>query len=657
MFVSLNSHMFRWAILFVVLLQCRAYLEEQLEVSMDIHQVGVADGCTLYSNTDNGTVLIMHDQTQTIQVHQPLTHESVRERYYTAVASNIVAVNNHCDLVLLGFPEQNRVALWRPRDDTVHYIVPADIHHEPEDGPSAAVFRRTYNVTGLVNVVRVPLSNTVERFGFALDVQDQTWVVGAPGTPTTNGQGGTPGYAFVFEGTELHSCRTSLEMSCYPENTGCVTGIDNWKHYYGKLKSAWASQFVPAYNNVEWSQPYTESTSLHISDVEKTQKLCLPLEKPYYQSFGGAMDEQVYDAHRENYQQFGYAVAITGSLNRNGSALFVSAPGDTQRFMEDNAGANYGRVYVWDNVLWPNGDNGHLSWWQPNVYTPLVAPLELAAYQAFGRDVAASRDTLAVSMYPLYEDTKNPFVILYHCNPEESTKSNCEQMGGISIDDIHGNPLSYLTPDELTYMDGKTNWPYVPVPSNDFQNNYVGDNIGIVGSNVIIDDPRNNNVYRFNRQGEWRQEHKTLASSENNPAKTSFATNSEHWAAQNGAKRLTHYWNCALGHVGGRHQCIPAQHSYYSDDGWELYSFPCPRNYTTTETGRSSCQLWEAAPLLGPTWADTLFIMVMVMVGTGLCCVFLVCWERKCVGTENTKQYETVPVYDSASFNDMEMLF
>jgi hypothetical protein len=653
--------MFRWTILFLIWFQSlftsRAYLEEQLFVSNDIEQVGVADSCTLYSNSKNGTVLVMHDQTQTIQVQQPTTHETTRQRYSTPLFSDIVVVNNDCDLVLFGFPDQNRVALWRPLSKTVHNIVPADILQEPEDGPSDAVFHRIYNVTGLDHLVRIPLSNTVERFGFALDVQDQTWVVGAPGTPTNNGRGGTPGYAFVFEGNELHSCRSSLEMSCYPENTGCVTGIDNWKNYYGKLKSAWASQFVPAYGNVKWDKSYTEFTSLDIYDVEKVQKLCLPLEKPYYQSFGGPMDEQVYDAHRENYQQFGYAVAITGALNRNGSALFVSAPGDTHRYMEDNAGANYGRVYVWDNVLWPDGKEGHLSWWQPNVYTPLILPLELAAYQAFGRDIAASRDTLAVSMYPLYEDTRNPFVILYHCNPEENTKSNCEESGGISIDDIPGNPLSYLTPDEITYMDGKTNWPYVPVPTNDFQNKYVGANIGVVGSNVIIDDPQNNKVYRFNSQGEWRQGHNSLSSSENKPTQTIFATNSEHWSVQDGTKRLTHYWNCALGHVGGRHQCIPAQHAYYSDDGWELYSFPCPRNYTTTETGQTSCQLWEVEPLMGPTWADTLFIMMMVLVGTGLCCVFLVCWERKCVKTDTMKQYEAVPVYNSAPFNDMEMLF
>tara|TARA_B110000090_G_scaffold43250_1_gene48395 strand:- start:15668 stop:17605 length:1938 start_codon:yes stop_codon:yes gene_type:complete len=642
--------MLQWAIFFAALFPSQAYLEEQLVVSNDIHQVGVADRCTLYSTT-NGTVLIMHDQTQTLQVKQTTVLDVDRERYSTSLASNIIAVNNRCDLVLFGFPDENRVALWRPQPDTVDNIVPSDIQREPVDGPSVAVFQKTYNVTGLDNVVRVQLSNTVARFGFAIDVQDQTWVVGAPGTPSTNGQGGTPGYAFVFEGTELHSCRSSLEMSCYPDSTGCVTGIDNWKNYYGKLKSAWASQFVPAYSDVEWSRPYTDSASLHISDVKKVQKLCLPLEKPYYQSSGRPMDELVYDAHRENYQQFGYAVAITGDLKRNGSALFVSAPGDTHRFMEDNAGANYGRVYVWDNVLWPDGEQGHLSWWQPSVYTPLVLPLELAAYQAFGRDIAAARDTLAVSMYPLYEDTKNPFVILYHCNPEESTKSNCEPMGGISIDDIQGNPLSYLTPDEITYMDGKTNWPYVPVPPNDFQNKYIGANIGIVGSNVLVDDPQNNNVYRFNRQGEWRQEHKTLATSENKPAKTGFATNSEHWVSQNGATRLTHYWSCALGHVGGRHQCIPAQHSYYSDDGWELYSFPCPRNYTTTETGRSSCQLWEIVPLLGPTWADTLFIMMMVVIGTCMCCVLLTCWERRCVKQGAKTQYKAVP-----AFNDEPIL-
>lgn len=592
-----------------------AYLQENIDIPTDINMVAISDNCTVYSGT-NGTVLVHHDTTQ---VNKAQTFSSDRLHSRTSISSDIIVVNNKCDLVIFGFPSDNRVALWRPLTDTITYIVPEDITAEPLSGPSNEVYKQHYNTSGLENVTRIPISHSVARFGFSLDVQGQSWVVGAPGKATdNNGNNGSPGYAFVFEGDELHSCRSMYEMSCYPEQTGCVSGIEEFVKYYGKLNSPWASTFIPAYSSVPWK---SETNRLDITEVSLVQKLCLPLEVPYYKE-KGQLDQKVFDDHREVYQQFGYAVALSGELHVPGSALYISAPGDTSHFMEDNTGANYGRVYMWDNVIWPLEATDYVTWWQPNVFTPLELPLEIATYQAFGRDIAVSRNTLAISTYPLYEDTLNPFVILYSCNPEHNTQANCEHVGGIAIDDIRGNPLEYLSVAETTYMDGKIS--YVEAP--DFQNNYIGKNIGVVGSNVIIADMENEKVYRFSNRGEWREQH---ASTDN----TVFATNSEHWVAQTAHKQLTHYWPCGPGHTGPQHQCIPAPHAYYSNDGWELYSYPCQRNFTTTEPGRMVCDPWSAPILYGPTWSDTMSIMTYVLVATFLCCTLLGLWQYTCLPT------------------------
>jgi len=603
--------------LFLLLVYVHAYLEEQISISEDSRLSAVSTNCTVYSNS-NGTQLLLHDSTQLFNVPEREKEDIYFNRFHTNVSSEIVVVNNDCDLILFGFPEQNRVALWRPYNNSITYIVPKDSQHQ--------------HFTD--NVIEIPISNTVKRFGFSLDIQGQSWVVGAPGRKTDKlGDNGSPGYAFVFEGNKLHSCKSMYEMSCYPEKTGCVSGIEAFVNYYGKLKSPWAKMLVPDYGSVNWKYNYTDSKQLDITDVAKAQKLCLPMEIPYYK--GGKMDQQEYDHHREVFQQFGYAVALSGALHEPGSALYISAPGDTSRFMENNDGDNYGRVYMWDNVIWPIDSLSDVTWWQPNAFTPLQLPLELATYQAFGRDIAASRNTLAISAYPLYEDTKNPFIVLYTCS--EATLSNCKETGGISIDDIRGNPLSYLDADQITYLDGKTS-DYVPVPPDDFQNAFIGNNIGIVGSNVIVADPQNNNVYRFSTDGEWRELHKLKTE---HSAKTSFTTNSEHWVAETGENKLTHYWSCPPGHTGPRHQCIPAQHAYYSDDGWELYSYPCIRNYTTTETGRWYCDPWSVPVVPGPTWAETVLIMAIVISTTVMCCILVGVWQYTVPLT-----YESVLTYD-----------
>lgn len=607
--------------LFFFLFLCvnvHAYLEENVISDLEFDQLVVSDGCSMYINK-NGTNLLMHNQAQLINVTSLLKTEGAFTAYSTDISSQIAVVNNDCSLVVFGFPEKNRVALWRPFLDTVTNIVPADITEAPRNGESHAVFLKDYNVTGLDNVIRVNISNTVGRFGFSLDISGQTWVVGSPGEPTDNlGYGGTPGYAFVFDGNELHSCRTTLEMNCYPEGTLCVSGIDNWKNYYGKLKTIWSSTYIPMYGHLDYD---LTNPNIDNSEVAMIQKLCLPLERPYTKALG-PMLEEVYEEHRENYQQFGYSVAITGSVQTNNAMLVIGAPGDSSRFMEDNSGANYGRVYVYDMVVWPydSGANS-VSWWQPNVYSPYILPLELATYQAFGRNVAASNELLAISIYPLYEDTYNPFVLLYNCNGSWASQSNCEPIDGISIDNLPGNPLAYLSNADKGYLDGKTTWPYIPAPP--FQNEYIGENVGVVGSNVIIADPENDRVYRLDFEGQLLETHNTLGV-ENQPISTAFASMSEHWVAQMGSTQFAHFWPCQLGYVGVKYVCDPAQTGYYSDDGWAEFQINCPRNYTTNETGQTSCIIYVPEPADGLT-LESAILIGGILFGVVFCLFFVIC--------------------------------
>ena len=101
------------------------------------------------------------------------------------------------------------------------------------------------------------------------------------------------------------------------------------------------------------------------------------------------------------YQQFGYSVSINGNLDTWNAKLFISAPGDTHRFMEDNRGENYGRVYAWraEPVLY-----GQRTWWQMLARSPLSpVQLEGVTYRAFGKRLASSETHLIVSSYPLYD--------------------------------------------------------------------------------------------------------------------------------------------------------------------------------------------------------------------------------------------------------------
>ncbi len=649
--------MFGSVLFFVVFVIVDAYREEVVHSNVsDVRQLAVSSGCSVYSAVDSGTKLIMHSAA---------TSGATRD-YYSVMSSDVVVVNDNCDVVLFGYPKKNRVSMWKPLLDIVVHFVPQNIVTLPESGASQALFMKNYSVDNLVNVTRVPISNTVDRFGFSLDIQGQTWVVGAPGTPNgILGNGGTPGYAFVFQENELHSCRSIYEMSCYPESTGCVSGLENWLKYYGKLKSDWASYFIPSYKKVAWQKSWgdgpNETKVLHISDVRQVQKLCLPIEKPYYKGTG-PMSNKIYNEHRERYQQFGYSVSLTGAMGTNGSTLFISAPGDTTRFMENGAGVNYGRVYIWDNIVWPDGQesNTTLSWWQPSVRTPLTISLELATYQAFGRDISASRDFLAVSAYPLYEQTNKPFVILFRCKEslndvelatggrqEVDAVSSCVEVGGISIDNIPGNPLEYLGVNDITYLDGKTLWEYVPVPANDFQNKFIGDNIGVVGSNVIIADPKNGKVYRFDIEGDFREQHSS--GNGHTLPKTAFSTNSQHWIVENGVNSVVHYWDCPHGYVGAKKQCQAVASGYYSSDGWELYSSPCPRNYTTTNEASTRCIPWSAPIIPGLTLTTMFVYMAIIVVSTFTCCGVLAAWQYLCVQKDKKKSR-----YASVSLNERD---
>ena len=327
------------------------------------------------------------------------------------------------------------------------------------------------------------------------------------------------------------------------------------------------------------------------------------------------------------FAQFGYAVALTGPLYTTGAGLFISAPGDTQRFMEDNDGKNYGRVYMWDSFLWDPQDESlpTISWWKPSVFTPLIPPaMAGVTYRAFGRSIAASRSALAVGSYPLYDTPRDAFIFLYECNPELDTDSHCERFGGISLNDLskmlRSNVLGYMTPAMSAYTDGKDG-SYIPsdVPGDglpDFQNQFVGSHVGVTGSNVMIPDVHNSKVYRFGVNGVARELHTFIP-----PA--AFATNSEHWSHLNSNGHITHQWNCPLGQVG-RGQCIPCSTSYYSDDGWLAECDPCQSILQQIKRVNPYCVPWTKPIPPGMTWEDALYIMIVIGVST-LACLLCYC--------------------------------
>lgn len=589
--------MIRLFIFLISLFVVNAYLEETVDIDLMPDDIGISDACTLLQ-TDKNTTLRFHDGSYK----------------YTDIHSEIFALNNQCDLVLFGFPDQNLVKLWRP--------------FAPEDSEWT-------DIRPDKSVIQVE----PYRFGFSVDVQNQSWVVGAPGitnNATNNYDGATIGYAFVYNGNILQSCRSLYDTWGYPLGTSIKeANFKNTKDYYKSHKD---TTLFPRYVGV-----FTDDKP-QISDWDMIafQRVCSEPQQPYYSS--GPLDPVRVPYF--DFQQFGYAVALSGQLGEWGTSLYVSAPGDTNRFMEDNDGKNYGRVYMWDLDLWIQPNNESLpviNFWDYSVFSPIIPPdLGKATYRAFGRDIAVGRSILAVSTYPLYENTREPFVIVYECKPELTTASHCEESPyrGVAIDDLPGNALGYLSSKMITYTDGKTRWSYIPsdVPNDqldDFQNNFIGKRIGVTGSNVLIPDEKNKKIYRFGGDSESRETHKYLHN-------TNFGTNTEHWVLQSDQK-LTHMWPCPRGTVAGKQycnwgqescitsKCVPCKLQYYSNDGWLADCDPCPRKFTTYEEGRTYCDPFVIPIPPGISWEDTRLIIVVIIastIGTYLLCVV---WQFACV--------------------------
>jgi len=522
----------RWVLLSWLCVVTVAYVKQTTRPSAKPSGLGISDQCTLLKST-NETLVAFHDNRESLRSNR---------------TASVTALNSDCSLVLFGYPEENRVVLWRPYQATETIIAP------------------DFNVN-------------VARFGHALDIQNQTWVVGAPGLVNDHlGHGATMGYAFVYVGNALHSCRSLYDTYCFPVDSTCVLGFKNMKDYYNLTDAA-----VPPF-----------------------QKQCRTGGLPVYAS-GPRMEETV------AYQQFGFDVVLTGQLHESAAGLFISAPGDTNRFMEDNAGQNFGRVYVWKSRQWISQNNNldTIAWWEMSMTSPLKPPsLSGVTYRAFGRALAASKDILVVGTYPLYDERREPFVLIYNCvlqHCEESTSR------GISVDDLPGNVLGYLKSDELSYTDGKTG-AYIPANVDnddleDFQNNFIGNNIGVVGSNVVIVDSHSDKVYRFGPTAVSRETHPYYGP-------VGFGTNTQQWVHGNSDGTFTRLWNCPLGRVGGADVCTPCSTSYFSDDGWLGVCERCPQNYTTNETGQSSCHRWYAPVPPGLVWEDALFIMAMIVLAT-----------------------------------------
>ena len=589
----------------LILLFCsvHAYLEETYEIDFIPENIGISNECTLFQ-TLNGTILRFHDGINKT----------------TDTYSDVFAVNNNCDLVVFGFPENNSVILWRPFKDTITII-------EPEK-----------------NSIQVDAS----RFGFSVDVQNQTWVVGAPGLPNnSSGQGATQGYAFVYEGDVLHSCRSLYDTFGFPNGASIVRATyKNTKDHYRFLKADHPRYYGVFANN-------DTTTQIKDSSMIEFQKRCITRQNPYY-DFGPL------DPNRIPYfvfQQFGYAVGISGGLYDTGSSLFISAPGDTNRFMEDNDGSNYGRVYVWDNYVYnqPNDERlPPIPFWEMTL-RPFEPPnLRTATYRAYGRDIAVSNGMFSVSTYPLYENTREPFVIIYDCLSGPLEPSNCVESPdrGISIDDIPINALNYLTNDQLTYTDGKTGLSYIPAGSPgqpDFQNKFIGKKIGIAGSNVIIPDPHNKYSYRFGRNSKLREKHhfdndKALSA-------VNFGTNTEHWTLRS-QNKMSHLWPCERGTLSpGRskctwedkechnRKCIPCEIQYYSNDGWLQYCNPCRRNYTTYEEGKTKCKPFVPPPIPTISWTETVTIILIICAGAITLYLVVVAWQCYCVPKRKRRKF------------------
>lgn len=560
-------------LLWLLCLRVSAYNEATYRVEGPVSQIHVRDACTLYATTT----------TTTLQFHNSAHSLSIPR------SSPIVAMNQQCDLVAFGYPLANKVVLWRPFDNTIIYISPP--------------------------------RKDATRFGFALDVQDQTWVVGAPGEANDqHGKGATVGYAFVFHQNSLQSCRSVYESTCYHIGTECQASFQVWKNVNGLThrNGAAAAAF---------------------------QKNCTLPTLPTYFSPEFLASQLPLLPQR----QFGYSVALVGSLAGNGSTLYISAPGDTQRFMEQPIG-NYGQVFVWDLTrhsikATTTGVATTIYWWQ--MQQPMKLPGSSAnVYRAFGRKIAASRFQLVVSTYPRYEQPSSPFILVYRCHqdaackpglcdsPRLATKSYCKYNSGITVNSMDAQALLYYSqsPDMKNYATVRLHQPYISTTLDknlgDFQNDLIGQDIGVAGSNVIVPDPHNGHVYRMGPDSKLREKYRYSGA-------VGYGTDSEHWSytAATSDEGLTMYdlEPCKRGETGGRSYCAPVPIDYYSNDGWLKYPDLCPNNYTTSKAGHTKCKTWVPPPLEGLSWADTFFIMEMIGMITVILFVRMVLCQYLCV--------------------------
>jgi len=588
-----------------------AYKQEHFDIGFEPSSVHTTDSCTLFVSTVLNRAVLRHHVDQTIQ--------------NTTHSSDIAAVNQDCSMVLFGYPDEKVsnmdiadgsgvVRVWKPASQVTHLVRPnlIDISWMPST-------KYSYNE---------PEPVYVHRFGFSLDIQGDTWIVGAPGKLSRVGVPSSQGYAFVYKDTDLHSCRSQFENGCYPEESDCVVGYSAWQKYYGFY----------------WHGG--TSAVLKDDEVNDFQKKCIPEQTPNYRGgyYGGGQLDPVLATYFV-WQQFGYDVAITGSFEESSAALFVSAPGDTNRFIENNPheeGRNYGRVFAWD--LSTNAD---IKWWEPNIYSPYGPPNARGShYRAYGRAIAASKSLLVVSSYPMYFKTREPFVIVYDCNPK---LSNCveSENRGIAIDDIPGNALSYLTARDLSYSDRTKKFAAGYVIAPDYQNEFIGDEIGIVGSNIVITDKHSTphpQMHRFDKDARLRESHAFSHT-------MGHSTNTKHIVLTHG-KSVTHYSPCPTGYTGGAPEsfesdgnarrgehCLACEISYYSDDGWLKECNLCPLNRTTYKEGQHECVPWSVEEQSVMEWAEARTIMVVIVVAAVALWLLLLACQYACYSGRKKRKF------------------
>jgi hypothetical protein len=611
-----------------------AYREESFDVEFIPSLLRISDTCTLYATPSNGTHIRFHD---------------TKKHYNTSEYSPIVAINQDCSLVVFGFPDADRipenheasgtgiVKLWRPMESNIAERVAPMRDEISWKDPTYAHQGDTYT--------------KVYRFGFSVDVQNSTWVAGAPGKLDTTdvptdfkGIPSTIGYAFVYTENELHSCRSLYETGCVPYGTDCREGYKSWKEYYGFLK-------------------HGPNSNLDDTEINDFQKKCIPPQLPYYKGgyYGGGPLNPVLIPYFK-WQQFGYDVAITGPVEELGTSLFVSAPGDTNRFMENSIhskGRNYGRVYAWETsgnspkekpIKDADGNDTTVTvhWLEPSLTSPLGPPnLRAATYRAYGRSIAASKSLLAVSTYPLYENTHEPFVIIYDC-----ISAKCEESfnRGIAINDIPRNALYYLKPSMLAWSDytAPIRSDYMIAP--DYQNDFIGNDIGVAGSNVIIPNRRHvelreesPTVFRYGKDSRLREPH-SYTQTEAKHQNAQYGSNTQHWILGN-HKKLTHFWPCELGYTGGKPEegstenCSPCSIARVSDDGWLTTCDLCPVNKTTYEPGQSECKDIVPIVYLGfSREAGEYTVGIIIGVGIAMWLIF-VAWEYACSTARKPRKF------------------